>query len=79
MCSTLNEIMNKRMQKNKLLPKEFTRNNSEEIINPHEIANKFNEYFIRTFNDYLSNKCQNSFFIEPVTKLEVEVEIKNLN
>ena len=82
------------MQKSKLLPKEFTGNNSEEIINNlHEIANKFNEYFInvgpgianklpnteRTFNDYLSNKCQNSFFIEPVTKLEVEAEIKNLN
>ena len=88
--TTLNEIMNKRMQKNKLLPKEFTGNNSEEISNnPHEIANKFNEYFInvgpgipnteRTFKDYLSNKCQNSFFIEPVTKLEVEAEIKNLN
>ena len=27
----------------------------------------------KTFNEYLSNKCKNSFFLEPVT------EIKNLN
>ena len=45
--STLDEIMNKRTQKNNLLPKKFAGNNSEEMItNPHEIADKFNEYFI---------------------------------
>ena len=90
----LNEIMNKRTRKNNLLPKKFAGNNSEEMItNPHEIADKFNEYFInvgpgiakklpnsdRTFNEYLFNKCKNSFFIEPVTKFDVEAEIKNLN
>ena len=63
------------------------------ITNPHEIADKFNEYFInvgpgiakklpnsdRTFNEFLFNKCKNTFFIEPVTKFDVEAEIKNLN
>jgi hypothetical protein len=91
---TLNEIMNKLTRKHNLLPKQFTGTNPGEIIsNPHEIANKFNEYFTnigpeiacklpnteKTFNEYLSNRCKNSFFIEPVTKFEVEVEIKNLN
>ena len=33
----------------------------------------------KTFNEYLSNKCKNSFFIVPVTTFEVETEIKNLN
>ena len=60
--------------------------------NPQEIANKFNEYFKnvgsgiadkvpnteKTFNEYLTNNCKNSFFIEPVTKYEVEAEIGSL-
>ena len=33
----------------------------------------------KAFNEYLSNKCRNSFFIKPVTKFEIETEIKNLN
>ena len=33
----------------------------------------------RTFDEYLFNKCKNSFFTEPVTKFDVEAEIKNLN
>ena len=50
--STLNEIMNKRARKNSLLPKKFAGNNSEEMItNPHEIADKFNEYFINVGSD----------------------------
>ena len=91
---TLNEIMNRTTHKHNLLPKEFSENNPEDIIkNPQEIANKFNEYFNnvgpgianrlpttnKAFNEYLSNKCRNSFFIKPVTKFEVETEIKNLN
>jgi hypothetical protein len=32
----------------------------------------------RTFKEYLSNKCKNSFFYEPITKFEVEADIKNL-
>ena len=92
--ATLNEIMNRTTHKHNLLPKEFSGNNPEDIIkNPQEIANKFNEYFInvgpgianrlattnKAFNENLSNKCRNSFFIKPVTKFEVETEIKNLN
>lgn len=86
--------MNRTTHKNNLLPKEFSGNNSEDIIkNPQEIANKFNEYFInvgpgiantlpntyKAFNEYLSNKCKNIFFIKLVTKFEVETETKNLN
>ena len=33
----------------------------------------------KAFNEYLSNKGKNSFFIKPITKFEVETEIKNLN
>ena len=33
----------------------------------------------RTFDEYLFNKCKNSFFTEPVTKFDVKAEIKNLN
>ena len=83
--------MNRSTHKNNLLPKEFSGNSPEDIKNPLEIANKFNEYFVnlgpgiasrlpnseKTFNEYLSNKCKNSFFIEPVTKFDVENEIKN--
>ena len=82
--------MNRTTHKHNLLPKEFSENNPEDIIkNPQEIANKFNEYFNnvgpgianrlpttnKAFNEYLSNKCKNSFFIKPVTKFEVETEI----
>ena len=92
--ATLNEIVNKTTHKHNLLPKEFSENNPEDIIkNPQEIANKFNEYFInvgprianrlpttnKVFNEYLYNKCKKSFFIKPVTKFEVQTEIKNLN
>ena len=90
--ATLNEIMNRTTHKHNLLPKEFSGNNPEDIIqNPQEIANKFNEYFInvgpgianrlpttnKAFNEYLSNKCKNSFFIKPVTKFEVETDKKS--
>ena len=77
--------MNRTTHKHNLLPKEFSGNNPEDIKNPQEIANKFNEIAYRlpttnkAFNEYLSNKCKNRFSIKPVTKFEVETEIKNLN
>jgi hypothetical protein len=90
---TLNQIMNKH-EKNRSLPKEFTANNSEgKISDPQTIANKFNEYFVnvgpniakklqksdRTYNQYLTGSYKDSFFLEPITKYELETEIRNLN
>ena len=88
---TINEIMNKH-RNNRILPKEFNGDSSDEIIDdPYKIANKFNEYFVNigpglakklpdgeiTFDKYLTNKNNNNFFIEPVTKHEIEIQ--NLN
>jgi hypothetical protein len=85
--------MNKR-KTIKLLPKEFIGNSPEDIISdPHTIANKFNDYFVnvgpgiarklpsseRSFKDYLSNNNKESFFLEPTTKHELEIDIRNLN
>ena len=79
---------------NRILPKELNGDSSDEIIDdPCKIANKSNEYFVNigpglakklpdseiTFDKYLTNKNKNNFFIEPVTKHEVEIEIQNLN
>ncbi len=81
---TINEIMNKH-RNSRILPKEFNRDSSDEIIDdPYKIANKFNKYFVNigpglakklpdieiTFDKYLTNN--NNFFIEPVTKYEIE-------
>ena len=89
---TLNQIMNKH-EKNRSLPKEFTANNSEgKISDPQTIANKFNEYFVnvgpniakklqksdRTYNSY-KDSYKDSFSLEPITKYELETEIRNLN
>ena len=40
----INEVINKQKTYKTLLPNSFTYNNNE-ITDPHEIANKFNEYF----------------------------------
>ena len=68
---TLNNVLN-RKQKTKELPREFImEDSSKKIIDPNEIANTFNEYFINigpkvaskiknttnaTFNNYMENK-----------------------
>ena len=90
---TLNQIMNKH-ETNKSIPKEFNGNSSEEkISDPHKIANMFNEYFVnvgpniakkipssdKMYNHYLTGSYKNNFFLEAVTKYELETEIKNLN
>jgi N-acetylneuraminic acid mutarotase len=61
------------------------------LTDPFTIANKFNEYFVnvgprnsqqntkRTINEYLSHNYKDSFFLEPITKYEIETEIKTLN
>ena len=83
-----------RHKNNNMLPREFNGNSPGEIISdPYTIANKFNDYFVnvgpgiarnipnskRIFNEYLPNSYKNSFFLEAITKYEVETEIKNSN
>ena len=83
--------MNKRTRKNNLLPKKYAGNDSEEMItNPHEIADKFNEYFInvgpgiakklpnsdRTFNEYLFNKCKTVFLLKQSLSLVWKLKLK---
>ena len=83
-----------RHKNNTMLPREFNGNSPGEVISdPYTIANKFNYYFVnvgpgiarnipnskRTFNEYLPNSYKNSFFLEAITKYEVETEIKNSN
>ena len=89
---TLNNVLN-RKQKTKELPREFImEDSSKKIIDPNEIANTFNEYFINigpkvaskiknttnaTFNNYMENK--NTMFFDPITETELENEIRNMN
>ena len=83
-----------RNKTNRMLPKEFNGNSpGEKITDPNTIANRFNDYFVNigpglakklpnsktTFDKYLTNSCKNSFFINPITKYELENEINNLN
>ena len=91
---TLNELLNKK-RKNRELPREFFESNSSNTIqDPLEIANKFNEYFVNvgpklaekirtdsdaSYHNYLSNKNQNSMFLEPTTEVEIEEELKIMN
>ncbi len=90
---TLNEIMN-RNKTSRMLPKEFNGNSpGEQITDPNTTANRFNDYFVNidpglakklpnsktTFDKYFTNSCKNSFFINPITKYELENEINNLN
>ena len=91
---TLNNVLN-RKQKTKELPREFImEDSSKKIIDPNEIANTFNEYFINigpkvaskiknttnaTFNNYMENKNMNTMFFDPITETELENEIRNMN
>jgi hypothetical protein len=90
---TLNEIMN-RNKTSSMLPKEFIGNSpGEKITDPKSIANRFNGYFVNigpglakklsnsktNFDKYLTNSYKRSFFINPITKDELENEINNLN
>lgn len=69
-------------------------NNGEEIINPHEIANQFNNFFrnigptladnvgpsSKTFDDYLSPLVlKESFFTSPTNRPEIESMILKLD
>ena len=93
LLKTLNQIMNKH-ETNSRIPKEFNGNSSEEkISDPQKIANMFNQYFVnvgpnigkkipssdKTYNHYLTGSYKNNFFLEAVTKRELETEIRNSN
>ena len=74
------------------LPSQF-KDNRDIITRLNDIANRFNSYFINVgptlskqikktphnFTEYLSNKCQNSIFLEAITKSEVKKELLKLN
>ena len=65
----------------------------KKISDPSTTANKFSEYFVnigpelakklpeceRKFDHYLTNNYKTSFFLNPITKCEVETQIKNLS
>jgi hypothetical protein len=91
--NTLNELLNK-PKKNTTLSKTFIERNSSNIIDdPKTIANNFNEYFINVgpnlvnkikhndnnnFEKYLKGSYQSSFFLNPITENELEVELINI-
>ena len=88
----INELIGKKSKQNAKLPSQFM-DNTDTITIPNEIANRFNNYFTnvgptlsrqikktpKKFTEYLSNKCQNSIFLEPITQSEVEKELMKLN
>ena len=88
----INEVINKKKSAS-ILPDAFIHNN-EEITDPVEIANKFNEYFTNvgpnlaskiptvntSFKAFMSkSRHHESFFIDPVTEEEMEKELLGLN
>ena len=88
----INELIGKKSKQNAKLPSQFM-DNTDTITIPNEITNRFNNYFTnvgptlsrqikktpKKFTEYLSNKCQNSIFLEPITQSEVERELMKLN
>jgi len=83
----LNEIINRKGKKNSKLPSIFTDGNKD-ISNPHEIANKFCNFFTNVGsnlanklpptnvspNNFLTNRVLQTIFITPVSEKEI-VEI----
>ena len=79
-------------RKNGDFPREFLESNtSNTICDPLQIANKFNEYFVKvgpklaekfnnntnsTFQQFLTNKTPNSMFLEPISEIEIEKTLK---
>ena len=83
---TINQILNK-PNKNSKIAKSFVGNNSTDIIDdPIDIANKFNDYFVKigpnlanqinvndheTFEKFLSGSYQSSFSVDVITESEL--------
>ena len=89
---TINELLNKTKTRSKL-PTSFSVNNEEQVDEPKQIANKFNDYFMnvgpslakkfdRDKNDhrkYLNGNFPNSMFLSHITPSEIEGIIANIN
>ena len=90
--SLINKIINKN-KSNKNFPSAFSYNEND-ITDPYEIANKFNEYFANVgpklaekvpssslmFKSFMDNQNHyESFFVEPVTEDEVERELLKID
>jgi hypothetical protein len=94
MWETLNELLNRTKKLNTKISKTFIENCSSNILDdPKTIADNFNEYFINigpslankiknndnnSFEKYLKGSYQSSFFLNPITENELEVELKNM-
>ena len=92
---TINEILNRRNEKSTLPDKFIEKVSNKALTNPTAIANNFNKYFInvgpelarqirienneKSFDRYLSGSYVKSMFVEPVTEIEVKIEIDKLN
>ncbi|XP_028408826.1 uncharacterized protein LOC114531415 [Dendronephthya gigantea] len=89
---TLNELLNK-PKKNTAVSKTFVDSSSNIIHDRKEIADKFNDYFTNirpnlakkiqqndnnSFDKYLTDNYQSSFFLNPITDFELEEELKNM-
>ena len=94
MWKTLNELINRKTKKKEISNEFIDSNSTNSIINPKEIANKFNNYFINigpnlakeithtrksNFSKYLTGNYLNSMFLDPITEIEVENEIHDLD
>ena len=92
---TLNQILNNKPSKNSKIAKSFVGNNSTGIIDDSiDIANKFNDYFVKigpnfanqinvndheTFEKFLSGSYQSSFSVDVITENELEAELENIS
>ena len=91
---TINEVLNRNKTRSKLPDTFLQKNSNNNVSNPLEIANKFNEYFVKigpqlakkipknvniTYERYLNGNYVESMFIEPVTEYELQIEINNLS
>ena len=70
---TINEVLNRNKTRSKLPDTFLQKNSNNNVSNPLEIANKFNEYFVK-IGPQLAKKI-----IGPVTEYELQIEIHNLS
>ena len=91
---TINEVLHRNKTRLKLPDTFLQKNSNNNVSKPLEIANKFNEYFVKigpqlskkipkndniTYESYLDGNYIESMFKEPVTEYELQIEINNLS
>ena len=89
----INQVMNRNKRNSKPITALKRLNSNQVTYNPAELPNVLNDFFSsvgqklaskvpdsnRHFSEYLTNvNCAHSFFFEPVTSLEIELEISLL-